>query len=177
MHCSITLLSFVTFERFVHQSGRLGWKWREWLIVCGAGLWSNFVPVPHNVSCGFGQRKRRSSAEARLYWGWECMERDGRPHLQLVALVDPHRKITAVRFILKFLLLLFFLIKNNHPKFDGWCADGTICARVQSCIKIWTAWQHFIRGWPHGLDGWTSTLTLQKPKSSSRGFLRLIISK
>lgn len=158
-----------------------GWdlKWSEWLIVCGAGLWSDFVPTPHIVPCGLGQRRRRSSAEARLYWGWECMERDGRPHLQLVALVAPHRKFTAVWFILLFFSFSFFwkiiqiLMAGNV--YDG--ADGIIYKRVQSCIMIWTVWQHFIRGWTHGLDGWTSTLTPQEPKSSFRGFLQPTISK
>lgn len=56
-------------------------------------------------------------------------------------------------------------------------ADGTTWGREQSWLKIWTVWRLFIRGWTHGLDGLTLMLTLQEPKSSSRGFLQPIISK
>ncbi|KAM1251591.1 hypothetical protein ACFX13_040535 [Malus domestica] len=37
-----------------------------------------------------------SAAKPKLHQHRKCMERDGRPDLQLLALVDPHRQVSAI---------------------------------------------------------------------------------
>lgn len=61
-----------------------------------AGLWSNTAPVSHSLSSGHRETGRWASAKTRLHPGWKSMARNGRPDFQLVALVDPHRTLSAV---------------------------------------------------------------------------------
>lgn len=67
------------------------------MLLC-AGLWSDFVYVPDTIPCRYSQRKGWPCAKPKLHQRRKCMERDGRPDLQLLALVDPHRQFSAVRF-------------------------------------------------------------------------------
>lgn len=63
----------------------------------GTGLWSNTAPISDAISCGHSERGRRASTETRLHRGRQGMARNGRSGLQLLALVDPYRKLSGVR--------------------------------------------------------------------------------
>lgn len=63
-----------------------------------AGLWSDFVYVPHTIPGRYSQRKRWPCVKPGLHQRWKFMERHGRVDLQFLALVDPYRQISAVRF-------------------------------------------------------------------------------
>ena len=75
------------------------------LIPMGAGLWSQFALLQNNIPCRHSERRRRESAEPRLNPRWKFMDRDGHADLQHVALVDPHRRLSAVRLQIDLILI------------------------------------------------------------------------
>lgn len=60
------------------------------------GLWSNITSISDAVPSGHSARGCWASAKTRFHRGWKSMARNGRLDFQLLALVGPHRKISAV---------------------------------------------------------------------------------
>ena len=90
--------------------------------VC-AGLWSKLASLQNALPCGRSEREDWKSTKAWFHWRRQCVEGNGCAHIQLMALVDPHRKIPAVWSISYF---------HDHSDVVG---DG----------KIWRLWVLLIR--------------------------------
>lgn len=73
------------------------------------GLWGNIASISDAISCGHSERGRWSSPKTRLHPSWKGMARDGRFGFQLLALVDPQRRLSSVGLPYDFCLYYKFI--------------------------------------------------------------------